>query len=829
MSVGTGDEFLMSGQRLHSCFLAFLLPLVSVCSASAEDDVKFDRVIKAQRSRVVAGGTTVIRTIVSNRGEQAFAGSIIAKLAGPTITETARVVSISPGDTKQFEIPIELPASLQPKKLIEIEVTLRSPDERIATFDGQPVRDVLELRVAEPQSWVASAFAPAPPDYPAWFWPAPPKEHPSYEFAVAVQVDEENTRDFIGYEKYGLPSRLSEWSNIDLIVVSAPDLLYDSTALEALRQYIRDGGRAWVMLDVVPSELIRTLFEDHQSCIEIGTVQLNEFVADPVANNSLSEKDRSVTSDTPITFKRVVTTGGNTLQSIEGWPAAVEFSVGYGNLYLTTLGDYGWLEARKTQKPDPMRQAKYTMRRWAKPVSGSLAGISRAKRPLDQELEYPLELLGAPVIPRSGVGIFLASFCVLLTGIGAWFWTRGDLAWVGAAMPLTALVAGAGMIIAKSWVNSDVPETLARLQLVDVSSDGLRAHVREQAAVLLDSVDSLRLKSASDGRANPMSSADSGLFRYSVSGFEQWEFENKNWPTGTSRYSAEYGLDLDEPLHAVARLSESGCELELPNRLKAKFEDAVLTFQPGNPMLCASADSGLTATGDVKAGGGRWIEGTFMSDEQRRRSSIFEEYFGDADSTSRPSGMLCGWAELWPNADLDREIVRKGSALLSIPTKLQRPDPGKKIAVPYGFLRLVQSELKQGSTTAFDEVSGRWRADQTQAIDRPFEFVMPRELLPFAATEVLLELDIKAPQRMVTVKAVKASGETVVLAELNGPSLPWSTRITDEELLESLADGTLQVWLQVSDRKNPSSSNVVAWNVGYFHASAKGSIKGSVR
>jgi hypothetical protein len=185
----------------------------------------------------------------------------------------------------------------------------------------------------------AGVFDPSPPEYPGWFWPPPPTEHPTYELAVAFQVDEENTRDFIGYEQYGLSNRLAEFSNVDLMVVSDADLLRDSTALATLKRYIQDGGRAWVMLDVIPSELLRPIFEDHQTCLEIGTTELSEFVADPVANNSLSDEDRRTIPAQPATFKRVVSTGGNVLQSIQGWPAAIEFSVGYGKLYLTTLSN----------------------------------------------------------------------------------------------------------------------------------------------------------------------------------------------------------------------------------------------------------------------------------------------------------------------------------------------------------------------------------------------------------------------------------------------------------------------------------------------------------
>ncbi|MFK7736242.1 MAG: hypothetical protein AB8B50_09450 [Pirellulaceae bacterium] len=807
------------------CVQALLHTSVFLSFASGADEINLSRVLKAPGSRVVPGSIAVVSTNVSNLGDVAWEGVIIAKLVGQAAADTARQVRLEPRAARLFEIPVQLPLALQSAPNVEIEVTLRSSNERIVERRGQPLREVVKLRIDPPQTWAASGFDAPPPDYPAWFWPPPSKEHSSYEFAVAVQVDEEEPRDFIGYETYGFPGRLEELSHIDLVVVSDPDLLADSTALETLRQYVQDGGRAWVMLDKLPTESVRPLFEDHQTCIEVGSTSLSEFVVDPVANSILSEDDRRATLRKPATFKRVVVTGGNVLQSIEGWPAALEFSIGYGQLYLTTLSDYGWLELRETQKSDPSRQSKYTMRRWAQPVSASLAGISRAQRPLNNSLDYPLELLGVPVFPRAGVGVFLGGFCVLLTGIGAWFWMRGDLVWVGAAVPLTAISVALVIICAKSWMSADVEETLARVQVIEVASDGLRAQVKEQAAVLLKGVDSLSVESVSDGRANVVSDADNGLFRYSITGFETWKFENENWPTGTTRYVSAYGVDLNEPLYATAKLSEAGCEIELPTRLIERFEDAILAFQPATPMFCASSGTGLASNGEVKAGEGRWIQGTFMSDEQRRRSSILQSYFGDVETKSRPPRMLYGWTDLWPEAELNREIASKGSALMAIPVKLQRPSAEQAVFVPHGFLKLIQSSLKAGSTAAYEDASGRWRGEQTQAIDRPFEFVMPRELLPFRATEISLDLDINAPQRTVVVSAVTDTGEKIVLEELDSPSLPWSAKIRDPGVLKSISDGTLQVWLRVSERKNPSSANVVAWNVDSFHANVRGSVQ----
>ncbi|MCA9183895.1 MAG: hypothetical protein KDA51_20675, partial [Planctomycetales bacterium] len=107
------------------------------------------------------------------------------------------------------------------------------------------------------------------------------------------------------------------------------------------------------------------------------------------------------------------------------------------------------------------------------------------------------------------------------------------------------------------------------------------------------------------------------------------------------------------------------------------------------------------------------------------------------------------------------------------------------------------------------------------------DFVLPIEVVPFAAKSLELELDIRAPERNVTLSALSPSGP-IELVQLDSPSLPWSTTITDPTVLQLVEDGRLEVLLQVSGRHvaegTDPGNTYVTWRVAHFHASLRGSV-----
>ena len=184
-------------------------------------------------------------------------------------------------------------------------------------------------------------------------------------------------------------------------------------------------------------------------------------------SSNYNEDDRTVSSDEAIPMKRIVQSGGVVTHSIDGWPAAISFDVGYGQVFITTVSGYGWTRLRKDQDPDPLKQSKYSLYDWGKQLSNSLTGLNRNKTPLQDEVDYPLQRLGVPIIPKFWVVISLGLFVGILVTLGAWRLVAQDLAPLGILVPGIAVLLTAAMVFGRSFVQSEVQETLSRFQLVE--------------------------------------------------------------------------------------------------------------------------------------------------------------------------------------------------------------------------------------------------------------------------------------------------------------------------------------------------------------------------
>ena len=140
----------------------------------------------------------------------------------------------------------------------------------------------------------------------------------------------------------------------------------------------------------------------------------------------------------------------------------------------------------------------------------------------------------------------------------------------------------------------------------------------------------------------------------------------------------------------------------------------------------------------------------------------------------------------------------------------------------------MQRNLSNVSLTAsFDDRTGVWRKENSAGADLGLQFVLPEEIVPFAAKAIVLELDIRAPQRDVSV-AIRTKSGFSERVKLESPSIPWSETITDVDVLESARDGILEVQMKISESRIQKSqglmATVIPWHVDHFHVNMRGSV-----
>lgn len=817
----------MARATLFGLFLQ-LVSFFSHPAALASDDLSFDGVFLTPLSRVVPGGVLVLQARVGNSGQSLAEGTIVVSVDEFPKTPSARRVVLHPGQQTQLNLFVPIPENLQGIKSLHITATMMVQNggrQVILERDGSPARHTLAIEVGSGRTF-AMALKNESLKKPDWQWPQelPPTV---YEFAIAARIESGNDRVVATFDDHSVPLNHADWEGLDLFVIADPRILDDGAFVDSLRRYIASGGRVWIMLDLVPCSLVRPLLGTNQLCEEIERVELNDFVVNHAGTTvQHSEQERRVVSETDLPMVRVLQQGGRVRFDVDGWPAAIEMNVGYGQIVLTTLDSRAWIEpsTKKSTKGESF-QSTYQPRVWAKYFTVD-ANETKSTLPLNEQLDYPLSQIGNPVVPREWVAMLLIGSFVILMLLGLCFRYIGRSASLAWSVPCATILLSTGLVCAANWMRRDIPESLSRFQIVEVSSDGSFAQIREQAAVFLETAESMQLESSHDGTATTGETIASGAPSFVQKDFQKWSLANDAWPPGVWRYEADTTVPTEQMI-ARGVLSKDGLHVRLPENTPWSLEDPILSFSTGDPLLCDPSDGGFLVNTTIDVEGDRWIAGSLLSDEQQRRLEIYRRFFQPDKKIQRLTRRLYGWTPAWSHSNWNRELKQLGSALVSIPIELERPMMGTEVFVPHGLIRLQRDTTNVSLTGTFDDRTGVWRKENSEGAEVGLQFTLPPEVVPFASSEIVLELDIRAPQRDVSIAIQTKSGE-VELAKLESPSIPWSKSIAVADVLESARDGILDVKMKVSESRSQKSqglaASVIPWQVDHFHVSMRGTV-----
>ncbi len=809
---------------LFVVFLSVFPCIVEPCRAAGQ--LNLAGVGLTPSSRVVPGQVMFLTANMENGGDERAEGKVVVTVEELPSLQSVRHVVVEPGESVTFELVIPLPLEFAQFKHLNMVATVyvREGDrEVILERNGAPVFSTLRLPIAQGRVF-GMAMEPDPPVLPTWYWPQDPPPS-SYEFATAARIDASSSRVSATFEMQSLPLNQLQWNGLDLFVIAEPTPLKDPAAVQAMREFMTRGGRIWVMLDKVPSALVQPLLANGQTCEEVERVELNDFTIEFVSYaTQLSARDRSIASDRDVPMTRIVQSGGRVTHEVDGWPIALNMNIGYGQLIITTLDSFVWILPREqAASSDPLQTSNYQTQLWATSFAvGSI--VPRVDLPLSKPVDYPLRLIGNPIVPKKWVATALLSFCGLLAGLGLLLAYSGRLPAMGLVAPGIAVVASLALLLASRWVRQDIPESVSRLQLVDIGEDGSFASIREQAAVYLANAANMQLSSNVDGVMFSSEAVASGVRRLVSEDFQKWHVANEDWPPGAWRYAAECVIPTHQ-LIAKGRLSGQGLTLSLPVGLPSALEDPVLSYVAGDPLLCQYSGESLVVNDQVSPDGERWIAGSIISDEQHRRLEVYQQFFAPNKFMRRPDARLYGWTTPWIGSTWNRDLKQQGSALVSLAVELERPAIGQQVFVPHGLIQLRRRVSPTNLTTAFDDLTGKWLDEVGMASQVEMEFILPSQVVPLDVQAIDFELDVVAPQRTVALSVITDSGP-VEIAKLDSPSIPWKQSISDPAILTAFQGGRLAFSLNVSDLPAASSeygtTSVVTWHIDHFHASVRG-------
>jgi hypothetical protein len=802
--------------------------LAQELASSPRTTLELGAIRLSPHARVRPGRILTVRAQVHNPTSSVQRGRLVCKLAEAPADETAYNLELESAETKMIDLPLWVPEKL-PAGVVQIQLTLHevlSGREAIFQRRGQPMLETLRVPVSDEAFSVAIALDREPPPAMHWRWPASDM-HESYEMVVGAKVDVGSSRGALLVSGGALADDML-WDAIDGLVICDDRYLRDAAVLTSMKEWLLEGGRLWVMGHQVDLSLITTLLEPHQSIVTLDNVEVMGGLVDVVSHNTYSESDRTIASKDGLSLKRIDVAGAEVVAKLGDWPLATWFSVGRGEILVTTLSPRGMTAKREKAAPSsPQFDSSYMLSIWASDLGGRFFRARQGSPLSKPEFEYPLKQIGNPVVGRRIVLISLAAFLVVFSSMALLLWKMGWASRLSWMAPLVSAVGCVPLLVASLWVRGDVTESVGRLQLIDIGPDGCHSVVHEQSAVFLNDVHSLALTSESETIVAPVSvSTDVGLRRWTWDGFQHWNWSNPQWPAGLTRMRTRSVVPTDSLLVQGSWDGEE-VKFELPASFTNRLEDPILQFAAGTPSLCRRDGAGTWRTDESLAvDGDQWMAGNLISDEQVRRLAVYRQTFEHlAKARTNHWPALWGFTELWPNGTRwNRELEQRGSALIRLPIRLSPPPIEQRIRVPAALIVPRLQNLGMGQSTAFDETTGLWSRSSSSATQTQVRYCVPRELLPFRCDGATIRFLVLAPKRRVRMSCLTGN-EPIVLTDVVGPSLAMQWELNDPAILASMRDGCLDLQVDIGPVEGGPSAGfgqVIDWSIEYLRVSMEG-------
>jgi hypothetical protein len=593
-------------------------------------------------------------------------------------------------------------------------------------------------------------------------------------------------------EADSLPPADEAFEGIDYFVLASNRLAHDAAGMEALRRWLEQGGRVWVMLDRVEPAAFAPLLGDALDFEIVDRVTLTSFkVETPAVQTTGALRPKPQEHDLPVDFVRVLLPAQERVRHLVGrWPAWFIRSVGRGKVLFTTLGPRGWI-----RYPDPASVAAATP-----PLEAIVSEMQPAPDPFDIEaFRQPLgEEIGYSIIGRSAVGLIFAGFILATATLGIWLRKssrRELLGWVG---PVAALGAASAFVALGESSRRAVPATVAVAQIVEAIPGMNEGAIHGMLAAYQP--DSGPAKAGATG---------GGFFHLDMAGLEgqtrrliltdqgSWHWEDLALPAGERFAPFRYTARTDKPMTAVARLG-NGVEGRLAVEPFHDLADALLCTPSGRNLAVHLEPDGAFHFGseDVLPSG-QFLASAVLDEQRQRRHELYRTFLkrpGVGPLEGR--NVLLAWAlPIDMHFQFGPEARQVGMALLVLPLRLERTPPGTAVTIPGPFVpyRRIQLDPQTGQ-----EYQTEASVSSTRPADQRLRFQLPAEVLPLRVQRARLTARIRAPGRRVTISGV-AADKLVERARVDSPHDPITIYLDEEPLLRLDEAGGLRFEVDIGD------------------------------
>jgi hypothetical protein len=628
-----------------------------------------------------------------------------------------------------------------------------------------------------------------------------------------------------------LPPTVEAFDGTDLLVLASGRIADDPVGMKTLRHWVEQGGRLWVMLDMVdPRGLVPVLGEAFDFEI-VDRVSLTAFQIEGRGYQPVEEQH-----ERPVELVRILLPGHEQAKhTVNGWPAWFSRQVGRGKVFFTTLEARAWFRPR-TRRDSPSPFESYpTLGIGLEPLQVLADELHPApeRNVLGVEAFRPMliEEIGYSVVTRRTLGFIFATVLTATLALAIALPSRRKkpkvalvsrgLPLIGLIGPIAALAAAGVLVAAGESSRRAVAPTVAVAQLVDAVPGAEEAPVHGLLAVYRP-----------DSGAAEAGARQGGLFEMDTTGLEgemrrflltdidSWHWENLALPAGVRMAPFRFTAPMAGPLAAVARFGPEGVEGKIAAGSFREVGDALIRTPNGRPLAVRlQPDGTFTSSSQDILPAGKYLASGVLSDRQQQREAFYRQLLkrpiiGRADSPS----VLLAWAEpidmhftLLPDA---RTI---GDALISMPLRLERADARARVTIPGPFISCRR--LLDGVS-----VSPTW--ELREPADMELRFQLPATALPLTVERARLSVKIDAPFRRVALLAGRGDAQ-MELHDIDSPLDPIRVDIRNERLLQLDPEGGLYVTLKIGesvegDKPIDKSTRQDKWTIEYLELEVSG-------
>ena len=759
----------------------------------------------------VSGTWGSVRFRVSNPSDQPATGTVVAYFEDDQSLQFARRVWVPPRSTRESSMPVlppkvEFLADSRDRKRSELKTFLMesSGSEEVIsqTNDVEKVYSspISFERRSAPVVTITDLDSPRRDDYELWL-----------DAIGSAQIAKFKSSQLIELPFDFLPVLSETLKAAGGMIVMGDRLANDPAAMDAIRDWVNDGGSLWVMLDLVELDTVRGLLGDSLPLTQVGRIGLDTLRLERTDRTSADTPQREF--ERPAEMIRLVAPDSQVLHTVDGWPASFVREMGRGRIVATTLDVRAWVKDRTGSSAGDLngRVAKNDVTAPLLEVFDQFVEPTEQSR-LSAENFAPLVTarIGYSILDRFNVLTILCGYSSVLLLVGLWLRQRGRLERMLWIIPVLSAMSSIPLLLAADASRHSAPASVSLAQSIETSADRMTANVKGIAAMYQPAPWVASLSSDDFGTILPRQTGTGGkIRRLTWTDSDRSEWMNLDFPAGISSATFTYAQSFDHPLEANIRLGDRGLTGKLPAGLPDGLSDAVIATSSDRVVALQLEGQGRFQSDETGVLAPRqYIAASVLNDEQRRRGEILAQVFEvEGRATRYPQvPTVFVWADpLKMPFEFPAEMKQFGSSLMALPVRLLPPEPGERIWIPAPLLscRAIAAPNSTGASVSFDNRKRQWQ-EQSRPTDTWVRFQIPSELLPLEIERVTLTIDINAPLRTVELSTGLPSG-MVSISKRNEMVGQFTFSVEQTEAIQLDEAGGFLVRLAVSELNGGTS------------------------